>query len=107
MLTSYTIPGGKELWLSFTREEPHGLTRAIVVHRGAFERELFNALPQTRTRRFDQLDFSREVNTDALYAAWGPPDATFGFGATYWDYLMENGETVSVRTHGTAVLYTP
>ncbi len=56
----------------------------------------FRDLERIRTRRLDQIDFTRPVTDEQLVAAWGEADVYFGSGLNYRLYEMANGEEVTL-----------
>jgi hypothetical protein len=102
----FYLETGERLWLSFTPSEPKTLTRAILLSNSLWPATtiLFNDLEKTKTRRRDQLDFSRTVTADEVNAAWGPPDNVVGSGIEHWVYSLANGETARLVFDGNRVV---
>lgn len=100
-------PPERELWLSFSEEEPRRLTRALIqtYPEGSVPQfsTIMNDLEATRSRRWSQLDFSRDVTAAEVYAAWGPPDNMFGWGMFYWTYRLADGDLATLQFEGDRV----
>ena len=101
----------QELWLSFSREEPRRLTRAILfTGPGPGRRErtvLFDGLRPAVQRRGEQLPCGRELSPAEVYSAWGPPDDEGGSGIAYWGYEMADGSWSSLVFFGRPPDYAP
>lgn len=91
-----------ELWLSFESAAPRRLIRALL---HSYDRPhcmfstmsiLVNVFERTRSRRQDQLDYSRRLSTADVYELWGPPDDEFGSGFQFWAYEMADGAVVTL-----------
>jgi hypothetical protein len=106
-MAAYRLSGQsprREIWLSFTPDEPRLLTRALLLiwHNEASPEVsvLLNRIDVTRARRWDQLDFSHPVTADEVQAVWGPPDGVAGLMELNWLYTMANGETAFLTFAG-------
>lgn len=88
------LPSGDELWLSFDADEPHFLTRAVLVSAapGARARILFNRIARTIERKPEALDFDPHLTDADVDAIWGPPDSVTGSGIDTWTYSLAGGK---------------
>ncbi len=98
----YSTPDHRLIWISFSPDPPHRLTRIILPEEGTI---LFNALDITGHRRMDQLRFRRGMTMSEVVAAWGPPDGLGGSGLMIWFYRLADGRTAWVGSDGVHVLY--
>ena len=106
-IMGFYLASGERLWLSVKPDEPDRLARAIVLApapTGTY-RTLFNHLEITKTRRVDQLDFSRGVLPQDVVAAWGPPDLEGGSGIVQYLYVMEDGRDIVLVFQGDRLIW--
>jgi hypothetical protein len=94
----YGLDSDEQLWLTFSAQDSGNLMRAVVVGVGPAPkpRVLFDAHPQTKKRRCDQLDFKKTTSAAEVNAAWGPPDNVIGSGIDNWIYQLADGTSAAL-----------
>jgi len=94
-------PSGRVL-LWFEPEPPHRLRRVLVYRvdeewpRADYQVTL-NLIPETETRRVEDVPDHRPLYIRDVARVWGPPDWRSGSGLELWDYGLADGKTATLH----------